>query len=328
MTMLKSNIVKNMIQEGKNLFISGNPELLKMLPCGNWIAGTIPYFMTEDGGKRCDDELFVTELPEYVTSAVIKTYTADTLKNVYLDGADNGFSLIVIPAGSSTHLSFAIDSADYPEFASRSLVGWISGVPVEEIGVSTPYVFDGTTGKKYDNGAVVMHVGLPNNKYAVINILNSFAQGNGDTIQFVETGFNASKAIVNGKECNFTEYLIKNNVDIRLPLVADYNGAMINTSFQKVDSENNLVSFYAPVFNDLEYKVAAPTKLDYLSDFSALLNNVETDKIFWSCNCILNYLYAGLEGKHTGQAYGPMTFGEVAYQLVNQTMVYLSIFDH
>jgi hypothetical protein len=39
----------------------------------------------------------------------------------------------------------------------------------------------------------------------------------------------------------------------------------------------------------------------------------------------LNYAYADLEGKKTGSFVGPITFGEVAYMLLNQTLVYLSI---
>jgi hypothetical protein len=38
----------------------------------------------------------------------------------------------------------------------------------------------------------------------------------------------------------------------------------------------------------------------------------------------LNYLYANLEGKKTGHIVGPMTFGEIAYMLLNQTLVYLT----
>ena len=49
--------------------------------------------------------------------------------------------------------------------------------------------------------------------------------------------------------------------------------------------------------------------------------------LFFSCNCILNYLYSELEGKKTGGITGPITFGEIAYQLLNQTMVYLTIED-
>jgi hypothetical protein len=52
-----------------------------------------------------------------------------------------------------------------------------------------------------------------------------------------------------------------------------------------------------------------------------------TENIIASCNCILNYLYSELEGKKTGKVTGPITFGEIAYVLVNQTMVYLSVED-
>ncbi len=41
--------------------------------------------------------------------------------------------------------------------------------------------------------------------------------------------------------------------------------------------------------------------------------------------CILNYLYGGLEGKRAGSLQGPVTFGEIAYLLHNQTMVTLTI---
>ena len=42
-------------------------------------------------------------------------------------------------------------------------------------------------------------------------------------------------------------------------------------------------------------------------------------------NCILNYLYCELEGRKIPPYYGPVTFGEVAYQLMNQTLVYCEI---
>ena len=45
----------------------------------------------------------------------------------------------------------------------------------------------------------------------------------------------------------------------------------------------------------------------------------------YSCNCILNYLYGDLEGKKTGGFTGPVTFGEIAYILLNQTLVKLDV---
>jgi hypothetical protein len=41
--------VNQMIAEGKPLLLAGSEEALSQLSTGNWIGGTIPYFMDEDG---------------------------------------------------------------------------------------------------------------------------------------------------------------------------------------------------------------------------------------------------------------------------------------
>ena len=77
------------------------------------------------------------------------------------------------------------------------------------------------------------------------------------------------------------------------------------------------------MFDDIEYRFAAPVS-DYMQAFSAQLPN-NTETVGFACNCILNYLYSELEGKKVPTMLGPMTFGEIAYQLLNQTLVYLTI---
>jgi hypothetical protein len=76
----------------------------------------------------------------------------------------------------------------------------------------------------------------------------------------------------------------------------------------------------------MEYKHAKPVT-NYVEEFTSQMPKGSTDNILFSCNCILNYLYSELEGKKTSDVTGPMTFGEVAYQLLNQTLVYLSVYD-
>ena len=171
-----------------------------------------------------------------------------------------------------------------------------------------------------------MHITLPANKYADIGILNIFKQGTRDSIVFLEDGFKAQDAYINGAKINFQQYVTDNNIDIRLPLVANYYGAMINISIQNVDEKNQIVNFYAPVFKGMEYRQAEKVE-DYVNQFLNCIPAIDTSKIAFSCNCILNYLYSKLEGKKTAGITGPMTFGEVAYQLLNQTMVYISIND-
>jgi hypothetical protein len=105
-------------------------------------------------------------------------------------------------------------------------------------------------------------------------------------------------------------------------LVADYNGAMVNISFQAVDAAARKVSLYAPVFEGVSYRVARPLADDYTVIFQRALR-AHTEAPVFACNCILNYLYGGLEGKKTGGITGPITFGEIAYMLLNQTLVYV-----
>jgi len=56
-------------------------------------------------------------------------------------------------------------------------------------------------------------------------------------------------------------------------------------------------------------------------------NQLSGDNVVFSCNCILNYLYSELEGRKTDPFVGPITFGEIAYQLLNQTLVYMEVHD-
>ena len=98
-----------------------------------------------------------------------------------------------------------------------------------------------------------------------------------------------------------------------------------NTSILSADPTTGVVTFFAPVFTGIDYRLAEPVG-DYAASFAAAVERAGVDAAF-ACNCILNYRYGELEGKTTGHVIGPITFGEVAYQLVNQTLVYLSIVD-
>lgn len=317
--------VIDMINEGQNLILAGHENILKELPKGSWIAGTIPYFMDIEGGCSTADKIFVTQLPDCVVSSNINAYSADTVKNVYTDGPSNGFGIIIVPATSATHAAFALDSHTYSGFAMHPLIGWISGVFLEDLGKITPKVFDGTTGTVMEDGAVVMNIELPANKIADIDIINVFQQGDGDTITFPTDGFSAKDVYINGEKTNFVDYLTTNEIDLKLPLVADMYGAMINTSFQSLNEEEKQADLYAPVFKGVPYKIAKPTE-NYEKDFTSRIPT-DANNVFFSCNCILNYLYAELEGKQTGKFTGPITFGEIAYQLLNQTLAYITIED-
>lgn len=107
-----------------------------------------------------------------------------------------------------------------------------------------------------------------------------------------------------------------------MPLVANYAGTLINVLFQPVDPKAGTVAFYAPVFPGTECRLAAPQE-DYGKTFAAQVGSAGQGS--YSCNCILNYVYGDMGGKLTAGFTGPVTFGEIAYVLLNQTLVKLDI---
>jgi hypothetical protein len=310
------------IKSGKRLLLAGDEALLAALPKGDWIGGTIPYFMTSEGGLHSVDRVFVTELPGDA-GTTIHRYDAARLPGIAADHPGHGFTVLLVPAFTEIHTEFAKHVADYPGIYDRPLVGWVSGVALEDIGKVQPKVFDGSTGIGSADHAIAFHVALPEADRPSVDIINLFRPGPGDAIAFPAFGFSVTEALINGRPTNFARYLSDRNSDTRLPLVADYNGAMINVAVRKIDAASGTVDFYAPVFPDVDYRIAAPVA-DYVAGFAALLP-ADGPRLTFACNCVLNYLYAGLEGRSTAPLTGPMTFGEIAYLLLNQTAVYLTV---
>lgn len=314
-----------LIRSGKYLCIAGDEAALRQLPTGHWIGGTIPYFMAAEGGKACRDQVFVDPIEVGGEAPRIRLYDEEGLPQLCRNAPEHGFSLMVAPAFSAVHSSFACNAPAYEEMYLKPLIGWVSGVHLDDLGKQTPKVVNGESGEFSEDCAVVMDVPLPLEKMACVDIVNPFVPGKGDVISFEATGFGAGACRINGQPAVLADYLLERDIDTRLPLVADYQGAMVNVSIKGIDAEAGRVEFYAPVFPGVSYRFAAPLA-DYLGAFQAALPQAEAGMAF-SCNCVLNYLYSGLEGKRTGQVTGPMTFGEIAYQLLNQTLVYLRIDD-
>jgi hypothetical protein len=244
-----------------------------------------------------------------------------------VEAPQNGFSLIILPAFAEVHFDYAQNASTYEDMFMKPLIGWVAGIHLDDMGKRSPKVRDGRSANLLENQAVVIHVPLPDNAGANVEIVNLCSQGDGDTLEFQTSGFEATQCLVNGKPTSLAKYLKSIDHDSRLPLVADYCGAKINVSLRTVDHEQDKVDFYAPVFPHIPYKLAKPWDTGYDVAFVQAAANLPDNPPF-SCNCILNYLYSGLEGRHTGSATGPVTFGEIAYILLNQTMVLLSIEEY
>lgn len=315
--------IRDLITQGKFLLISGTEALLRKLPQGHWIGGTIPYFMTEAGGLSSEDRLHVNVMDRFVQSAKIQIYHPDDIHKIPQDYPANGMSFLIIPAFSKTHFVFAEQCSSWTGVFERPLVGWVSGTNLSKTTEEGAKVFNGATGEALSEGGVAMHITLDADIYAKVGFINLFEQGPGDLITFPNTGFEVNSCLVNGKEANFADYLLRSKINTELPLVASYMGEMINVSIREVDKQQGKVKLYAPVFESIEYRFANPVG-DYPAAFKQQLKKHQGTPVF-SCNCILNYLYAQLEGKKTAHFQGPMTFGEIAYMLLNQTLIYVTL---
>ena len=312
-----------LIDAGRRLHVAGDEAVLAELHRGTWIGGTIPYFLTREGGLVDRNRAFVTELPDSVTRAETALVGENELARLTAEAPENGFSLVILPGMSGIHASYALNAERLPSLYERPIIGWVSGVHLSELGTVKPKVVNGKTGEFCSERLAVLHASLPGSRIASIGIVNVFQQGAGDKIVFDETGFSGAGCLINGAKANFFDYAKQNKLDLQLPLVADRSGEMINVSFQALDEATRSVKFYAPVLERVEYRQAAPIG-DYRAAFEGRVKNLGISPAF-SCNCILNYLYGHLEGKQNIPIGGPATFGEIAYVLLNQTMAYLTI---
>ena len=310
-----------LIGEGNLLHIAGTEKLLRKLPKGNWIGGSTEYFMAKDGGKVSGELLFATQFPYKNYS--IKTYDMQNIQNVANDSFDNGFSILVIPFDSDVHKEYAQNAAGYEKMFLRNVAGWISGLNLGVQG-QTPIAVNGAMTEAYSDKAVALHLDVPG-KTVSINIVNIFEQDtDSPVIEFSEEGFSVVNCFVDGKETVLANYLSQNSIDTKLPIVGDYSGSGINVSFKAV--ENGTVYFYAPIFSGIKYRLAKSIS-GYEKRFNDQLAALKGVNSAFSCNCILNFLYGELEGKKLEALAGPITFGEIAYQLVNQTLVYVTVTD-
>lgn len=313
----------DLIDHGRMLHVAGDEKALRQLHKGRWIGGTIPYFLTQDGGVVERERLFVTELPSIASDMTTQMLDIGHIPAIFTEAPANGFSIVIVPGMSDIHTTYSLTAASIPGLYETAVMGWIAGVHLNDIGEVTPKVFDGPTGAVSDQKIVVLRANLPLSHKAVVETINVFSQGDGDEIVFLESGFSAGPCIINGKPDDFYDYTRRNDLDLALPLITDRAEQMINVSFQLLDHETRRVHFFAPVIKKRLYRQARPMP-DYRLALIAAAKEHVIDAAF-SCNCILNYMHGKLEGEQFIPVTGPATFGELAPVLINQTLVTLSI---
>jgi len=231
---------------------------------------------------------------------------------------------LIIPFESEVHKSYAQHVTEYEDLFTKCIIGWVSGVNLSKAG-ATAYTVNGYTGEFFTDKAVAVHIQLKEGLTPNLSIINIFSPDADSPVIMVNaenTGFSVRTCQINGQETNLADYINEHGIDIRLPLIGDYSGAGINVSIKEV--KDGEVLLYAPVFEGIEYRFAENLP-NYENGFNQEINSVIDKSSVFSCNCILNFLYGELEGKKLDGLFGPITFGEIAWQLLNQTLVYLQI---
>ena len=314
--------VSDFISHGKTLSLAGDESLLAKLPKGNWIGGTIPYFMGLNTSLFTKELIYVNDFSEFQHNFTIKSYSKSDINNIIDDAYNNGYTIVIFPPFTEVHIQYATQIPKNENLFNNPIIGWVAGIDLNSNNIARTY--NGLRNQVYIDTAVAIHVELPQNKLSRLDIVNIFDQSEENIeIQFLKDGFNCETCLINGEEINFAQYIYENNIDTKLPIISDYSGALINVSFRSLTTKT--VDFYAPVFKDKIYKFAKPIS-DYVSRLnSQIIKNIIEPE--FSCNCILNYLYGEMEGKKIENVSGPITFGEIGYQLLNQTMVSLHIVE-
>ena len=316
-----------LIEEGKLLVLSADEHLLAQLPKGYWIAGTIPYFMTENGGVFTKKMIFVDDISAFATDSKIVNYNENTISNITNDAFGNGFTVLILPAATAVHEEFSIHSINYPDIFFKPIVGYVAGVEVNNINFEKPKTFSGLTSAADNSNAIAMHVQLPENYRAKVEIFNlDRINPNSAHITVPKTSFVQSECVIDGETKNLAHYLSEINYPVGLPLIANNGGALINRDIQSIDVEKGVVTFFAPVFEDETYRLAMPIE-NYFEEFNKRLIIKNDELIHYSLICVSYYLLGGLEGKKLPIT-GAFTFGEIGYQILNQTIVYLTIKEY
>jgi hypothetical protein len=316
-----------LIQGGRVLVISGEEKLMDKLPIGNWIGGTTPFFyFKNERGKADKSKLFVADFTESINDFKILTLDEGLLASVNSIGFENGFSFLILPSGQKIHHSFAVNGKDYATIKNNPLIGFVAGIDLDEYrNGKTVRLFNGDTKQSFNNNAVVMCCSLLPPKLARVSSINIFEPTYEFYLEVFEDTARVKECLINGELTNFYQFLKDNKIDVSHPLIFDQGGVYVNVSFQFLFKETKEVFLFAPLLKGKKYYFSKKLS-DYQGTFkSKLLDRVEQEtSIIYNCNSILNYVHCKLNKSSIGFS-GPVTFGEIANQLLNQTLTYLAI---
>ena len=327
-----------MIAEGRVLLLAGTEEDLSSLPEGCWIGGTAGFFITPQGGVAAAGQIFYADFTAIAAAAHWRSFDAGDIHGLAQHYPENGFAILLLPGFSRLLGEVAGRIMEFDGLYNLPLMGWVSAVTLEGLPhilprEVLPKIFAGGP-KAEAERAAVLYVSLPEQYFAQLHIANLFSPGTGPDIRFPASGqFSDGTCLIGGTRGNLGRYMAEQDIDRRLPLVADHEGALLNVSILRADAER--VMFLAPVSSALTYRFAEEV-LDYAAEFARATAEIEPGQAAHTCICALHYYYAGLSYDGDGHPprprvgpgpdiIAPVTFGQIAYTVLNQTLTCLSI---
>lgn len=334
-----------MIGEGRVLLLAGAEEDLCTLPSGCWIGGTTGYFVTPQGGTDVAGRIFYADFTALTDGASQRSFGTGDIHELAQYYPENGFAILLLPGFSKLLGTVTGRIMEFDGLYNLPLMGWVSAVRLEgppQILPETvrPKIFAGC-GMAEAERAAVLYVSLPPQYFAQLHIANLFSPGGGPDIRFLQPGqFNDGDCLIGGERRNLVRYMEEQAIDHRLPLVADHEGALINVTILRADAASGRLLLLAPVSPALIYRFAEEV-LDYSAEFTRAAAEIELDQAAHVCICTLHFHYAGLA--HDGDAlatkpreklvpgpdiFAPVTFGQIAYTVLNQTLTCLTIGRH
>lgn len=336
-----------MIGAGRVLLLAGAEADLASLPEGCWIGGTVGHFVTPQGGVAAGGLVYYVDFTDIASSAACRRFDAGDIHEISRFYPENGFTILILPGFSRLLGEVALHIMEYDGLYNMPLMGWVSAVALKPLEAEAPEevhkaealdapgaqarpkVFAGGPVAQ-DERAAALYIGLPEQNFAQLQIANLFSPGAGPEIRFAQPGQDiAGDCLIGGMRGNLARYMAEHNIDPRLPLVADHEGALLNVSILSADAESGRVVFLSPVSPALSYRFAEEIT-DYEAEFARAAAETELERAAHACICALHFRHAGSCAEIFRQRRGPdviapVTFGQIAYTVLNQTLACLTI---
>ena len=312
--------VKTFILQGRVMLLAGSPRALEGLPAGKWIAGSTVYFIDKVGLKD-EERIFVYDFTNIAKDVFLEVFDENNINKIAFNSFETGFTLVTMPMDTLVLENFSKNSLSYDGIFDYPVAGFVAGVDIEKIGVEKSVVVSGMDGKLLYDKAAVMHVKVSNDYYVHSEILNfDEIEPDSPEIVFPKTSYVQSSCLIDGKQGNIAN-LFRTLPFERQKLVQNQCGALINRESVSINSLKKEVQFYAPVVAGEKYRLGRKRE-NYIDGFNKKLNT--KNNVLLCLSCIMYYLHGDFEGKKF--SYNCIiTYGEIAYQLLNKTVVTVEV---